>query len=284
MTIERLPLRGRRARQMWQAAPWERFEARGVIASAIALAALAATATAGGAAVSSAIASHGSNSAAETQAAASKEATNQQLQYEREALASQQKAAEEQLSYTKQQAGQSRADNETNRQADYEQWAAREGRLSTIGGMLGMPARQIPGYRSLGPEGGQGGGPSAGPPAHLMPKSGEIDWTASPEKVQQQAAAFFQSRGVNPGEASYWASKAPELVARGKEINDPLYADKRIAAAEVFGGGGGATSKPAAYGSIASMTGGAGAPLTSAYVAPRIAMPGSIRQLGQQAA
>lgn len=287
MTIQTfyLPERGgvRRGR-VWQSAPWERFEGRGVIATAIALAALAASATAGGAIVSGAIGAHAASSAAATQAKASSDATAQQLQYEREALAAQTKATDESLAYTKGQASQNRADAETTREGDYEQWAAREGRLSTIGGMLGMPARQIPGYRALGPEQGAGG-PGAAPAANLMPKQGEVDWTAAPAQLQQQLAGFFTARGVAPSEVPYWVQQAPTLVARGKELNDPLYASKRLAAAEVFGGGVGAPA-PAqpAYGSIAAMSGGAPPPLTPAYQAPRIPMPGSIRQFSQAAA
>lgn len=292
MTIQTfyLPERGgvRRGR-MWQSAPWERFEGRGVIATAIALAALAASATAGGAVVSGAIGAHAAGSAAQVQAKASSDATAQQLQYEREALAAQTKATDDSLAYTKQQAGQNRADAETTRQGDYEQWAAREGRLSTIGGMLGMPARQIPGYRALGPEqgaAGPGGAPAA-PAANLMPKQGEVNWQAPPQQLGQQLAGFFQSRGVAPSEVPYWVGKAGELVTRGQQLNDPQYADKRLAAAEIFGGGGGAPAagpQQAPYGSIAAMNGAAGQPLTAAYRAPQIQMPGSIRSMSQMAA
>jgi hypothetical protein len=52
-----------------------------------------------------------------------------------------------------QQANQAYANQvaETNRRANYDQWAAREGQLSSVGQMLGLPARQIPDYVPLPP-------------------------------------------------------------------------------------------------------------------------------------
>ncbi len=70
------------------------------------------------------------------------------------------------------------------------------------------------------------------------PAGGAIDWTADPATLTQQLTAFFASKGVPPTEVPYWVSKAPELVARGKEINNPNYAMDRLNAADSLGGGG----------------------------------------------
>lgn len=269
--------RGRSRIQVWQAAPWERFEGRGVIATAIALAALTAAAAGGGAVVSGAIGAHAAGQAANTAAGAQSAAMDKQLQAEREATAATTKATEEQLAYTKGQAALSRQDAETNREGDYEQWAAREGRLSTIGAALGMPERQTPAFRPLGPDSSAGGGaPAQGAP---LPKQGEVDWTAPADKLGQQLTGYFQSRGVDAREVPYWVGKASELVARGRQLNDPGYADTRLSAADVFGGrgamgGAAAAGGTPAPGSIASMY---QAPLTPAYRAPTAPAPGSIR-------
>lgn len=69
----------------------------------------------------------------------SQQAADASLQAERETTAAQTKSNDKALSYQY-------AADEANRRANYDQWAAREGRLSTLGGMLGLPARNIPAY------------------------------------------------------------------------------------------------------------------------------------------
>lgn len=76
-------------------------------------------------------------------------------------------------------------------------------------------------------------------PGGTMPGSGEVDWSAPPGVLSQQLNAYFTKHGVSTHETPYWVSKAPELVARGREINDPNYASTRLSQSEVFGGGGG---------------------------------------------
>jgi hypothetical protein len=280
MTINGFQLEARHGTRgrVWEAAPWERFEARGVIATAIALAALTAAAGAGGAVASGAIGAHAAGSAANTAAGAQTAAMQTQLQAEREATAAQTAASDKQLAYNTQQAALARQDAETNREGDYASWAAREGRLGTIGEALGLPARQIPAFRPLGADPSAGGSSGAPVSAATLPKQGEVDWTAAPDKLGQQLTGYFTSRGVNPGEVPYWVSKAAELVQRGQQLNDPAYADKRLAAADVFGAIGG---RPAAApaGSIASMTPGYQAPLTPPVMAAQAPVPGSIRAL-----
>jgi hypothetical protein len=50
------------------------------------------------------------------------------------------------LTFEKQQADLAQANFEATQKANYEQWAAKEQRLSTIGQMAGLPARSVPGY------------------------------------------------------------------------------------------------------------------------------------------
>lgn len=244
---------GRKLRGRRSPLPWERDEARGVVASAIALAVLAASATAGGYAASAYIGGRAQNEAARTGAASSerstqlqlqaeKEAQEKQLAAERDARAADQRASEDALRFQGQLTEQNREDAEVNRHGDYDSWAARERRMSSIGGMLGLAPREIPEYRPLGPSiiGDYNGGrpPVSGP----LPTNGSINWNAAPEQLSTQISAYFRSHGVADSETPYWVGKAQELVARGRELNDPGYADRRLSQADIFGrsGGGGA--------------------------------------------
>src|SRR5581483_3518193 len=87
----------------------------------------------------------------------------------------------------------------------------------------------------------------------LMPGQGEVDWTADPNTLATQLNAYFTKRGVAPSETPYWVQQASALVARGKELNDPTYADKRLAAADIFGGGGGTGNSALAGTALARM-------------------------------
>jgi hypothetical protein len=58
----------------------------------------------------------------------------------------QQKSAADALAFQKQQAAQSLANAQAAQQGNYNQWAARQGRLSTLGQMVGLKPFQIPAY------------------------------------------------------------------------------------------------------------------------------------------
>lgn len=56
------------------------------------------------------------------------------------------KSAADALAFTKQQAQQTYLTDETNRRANYDQWAAREGRLGSVEDLLGYGPRNTPAY------------------------------------------------------------------------------------------------------------------------------------------
>jgi hypothetical protein len=56
------------------------------------------------------------------------------------------KAAANALAFQKQQAAQDFANAQTTAHANYDQWAAKQGRLSTLGQMVGLQPFNIPGY------------------------------------------------------------------------------------------------------------------------------------------
>ncbi len=158
------------------------------------------------------------------------------------------KAAE---AFARQQAEAAYIASETANKANYGQYLAREHRLQSVGDLLGAGPRETPAYVPQpdpmlnGPSSPQSVGQvlSKGSPA-----ASAVNWTADPDTLGKQLTGYFASKGVAPTEVPYWVSKAGELVARGKEINDPAYADKRLAAANILGGGGQAApavSKPA---------------------------------------
>lgn len=113
----------------------ERIEARGVIASAIALGALAAGAAAGGTVASGVIQSKAAGSAARATTNASNYAAQQQAEASRRT---------EQFQREQAQAAWKAA--ETDRRGNYDQWAARERRLGSVGEVLGWGPRDIPAY------------------------------------------------------------------------------------------------------------------------------------------
>lgn len=218
------------------------------------------------------------------------QAVDAQVKSQSEATAAGSKGNEEALAFQKAQADRDAANQETNRRADYDQWAARESRLGTLGQSLGLPARQIPGYvpqqapsgsiagsqPTSQPQTGQPVGPAGQAPSAPPPN-------ATPEQIGQFVESYFASRGTKPLPASvnYFVQKWPELVARGQELGDPNYAMKRLSQAEEFGGGaGGGTSASASTpGSIlGTLQANTGAPgyATPAYQAPVI-RPGTIR-------
>src|SRR5215470_14687437 len=77
-------------------------------------------------------------------------------------------SAREQLDFTKSEAARDQANYEATQRGNYDQWAAREGRISAAGqSMLGLPARTIAPYvastaSGTTPSGGAGATPAAG--------------------------------------------------------------------------------------------------------------------------
>lgn len=96
------------------------------------------------------------------------------------------KATAEALAYTRAQADREYAMAESTRHANYDQWAAAQRRLGTVGQMLGLGDRDIPAYV---PFPGAGGG-STGAPSANQPPQGLQDVYAS---VRAQGAPTANS-------------------------------------------------------------------------------------------
>jgi hypothetical protein len=192
------------------------------------------------------------------QLSANQDALAQQLASTKYASDAQSKSAAESLAFLKQQAAYDATVAESTRAGNYGQWAAKQQQLGTVGQALGLPARAIPAYVPIPAYSsgaapgapsvqGPGAGPAAAAPGPAM-GGGALPQIDPSKPIGPQAAAYIQSRGgtPNPTSGDYWSQKWPELVARGQELGDPLYAQKRLAAADELGGGGAAAAPTAA--------------------------------------
>lgn len=134
-----------------------------------------AAATAGGAVAGAAMSSHGVSSAADKQMQAANYAADQQK-----------KAADDQLAYQRQQAENTYRQQEADRKANYDQWAARQTRLNSIGAALGYGAgTSIPAYVPIADPGYTTG-------TTPLPPTGTGGPT--PTTVNPQQAAAVQAR------------------------------------------------------------------------------------------
>lgn len=107
--------------------------------------------SAGAGAIGAKLQSNASRDAAKAQVDAANHAADIQAQSAREALA-----------FQKEQASADAARFEQTQRSNYDQWAARQGYQSSVGSMLGLPARNIPGYQSSMSGGSPQGMPNAG--------------------------------------------------------------------------------------------------------------------------
>jgi hypothetical protein len=209
---------------------------------AIATGTAIALAVAAGTATSSVVAAHkGAN--------AVKESAKLQTESADKAAEIQGRAAAEELAFKRKQAQIDWQNSQQTAKANYDQWAAGRGRLRSLASMTGIdlgadpafvpginPGFDSPGGPSLPPS-VPGGGPTPGTGVVGPQTGGAIDWTAPDPQLAAQLSAFFKSKGVPDTEVPYWVSKRPELVARGQEINNPNYANDRLFAADILGGG-----------------------------------------------
>jgi hypothetical protein len=154
--------------------------------------------------------------------------------------------------------------------------ASRANNINALGAQYGVgpravPVMNIPAYQPLGPAvaapgatppgatppgTAPAGGPGATPPgvaptvaasaapgatlgAAALPPTGGAGAapavSAAKGDIGQQVSQYFKSRGVSDAETPYWVQKWAEFGA-----TDPAYFNTRLAAADIFGGGGGA--------------------------------------------
>lgn len=149
--------------------------------------------------------------------------------------------------FSREQAETGWQSNEHTQKANYDQWRARQDAImGSLGQQLGIHYAAPEYSAGIDPHYTGVGGPAAAPgaPATSTAAPSGIDWNAPAPQLGARLSAYYKSRGVSDQEVPYWVGKAPELVARGKEINNPNYANERLAASDVFGGRQAAPSAP----------------------------------------
>ena len=158
---------------------------------------------------------------AKKQAKLAKEAAQLQTQQATSAAESQERSNREALEYTKQKDEQARIDAQNAERANYAQWLAREQRLSYLGELAGLPARDIPSLPDyLQPGGARPGGMPPAASTGASGAGGEIP--ATPADLQTAIAQANQLAygGRNKhDDPNYWAA----MWAK-----DPSYTWKRL--------------------------------------------------------
>jgi len=190
--------------------------------AAVAIPLITAGVSAGASLAGAKMASGGANRAARAQAQAANYAADVQG-----------RSTSEALDFQKQQAALEMQRAEADRRANYDQWLAREQRLGSLGQMVGLGSRNIPGYVPSLPTAPNATSTMPGRPA----TSGAMPTVnAATGPIRPQLEAFFQSRGVPLTEVPYWEEKWAGLEQRGKDIKNPNYANERLSMAEILGG------------------------------------------------
>jgi hypothetical protein len=137
---------------------------------------------------------------------ANADALDKSLEATRYASDTQAKSAAESLAFLRQQAAYDAQVAEVNRGGDYQQWAAKQELLGTVGQSLGLPARRIPAYVPL-PAYSSGGtpppaapgaaGPASAAPAGYTNVQGQ-PLNADPAAMTAQIQETFQRRFGRP--------------------------------------------------------------------------------------
>lgn len=152
---------------------------------------------------------------------AAKDAAKLQTDAANHAADLQKQSADAALAFQNEQAKRDYASAETTRHANYDQWVARERRISSLGDLLGLGPRDIPGYVPM-PAFDGAAAPSA--PGATSTSGNVMD----PAFIGQQVTSELAKYGVTPGprgsgvgDVAYWVDKIRE--GKGWE---PYWADK----------------------------------------------------------
>lgn len=177
----------------------------------------AAAITAGGAIAGGALSAHASGKAADAETAAANHAADVQA-----------KAAADALAFQKTQAAQDLATANTTQKANYDQWSAREGRLSNLSALTGGGRFDIPAYVPIAnvnavtpnglPPGTRPDAPVLRPASPQAPISSPYQATMADAMMPQPVA----SPAVSPsGGAGVVTLKSPTGEVRQFLANDP---------------------------------------------------------------
>jgi hypothetical protein len=170
---------------------WQAEQSDKLIGTTIALLTAAAAAGSAGAGI---YAAHAQSGAATQGAQITSDAATKAAQIKADSAA-------QALDFQKQQALLDAQRANATQQANYNQWAAQQGYRSSLGQMLGLPARQIPAYVPLPT--GLLSGTSSGTQASGGPSGAASTPSAAagqmPAGIDPRFAAVYQQAGVTPG-------------------------------------------------------------------------------------
>lgn len=124
------------------------------------------------------------------------------------------------LDYTKQQAAQTQANFNATQRANYDQWAARQRAFGSLGDMVGLGPREIPGYVEP---------PNVlQPPPSTQPMGANAAATPLPRRTDAASVpngdyqSWFQSlTGGKPLDQAGLLALQPQLQAAGVKVTDP---------------------------------------------------------------
>lgn len=121
----------------------------------------------------------------------------------------QKQSADAALAFQQKQADLDRLTAETNRHADYDQWAAQQRRIGSIGELVGLGPRDIPGYVPM---------PNGLPSSQTTPNSGQTPAGADPKAV-----AFIRDWQSKNSPTSSPADLVKAAQAAGVNITPFMY-------------------------------------------------------------
>lgn len=172
---------------------------------------------------------------AHQQASAATDAARINAEAQERIAAANAKAAADALAFSKSSAENGFQNNEVARAGNYDQWAAAQRRIGSVAKLLGFGDREIPAYRpGVDPHYDGGGASGSSAPSGPLPTI-----NAGGGDLASQLDAYFKSRGVDTHETPGWVNYWNEWGSK-----DPAYFNKRLAEADVFGGGGAPSAAP----------------------------------------
>lgn len=238
-----------------------------------------------GSAISGAIAAHASGKASEAQSAAAKESADIQTKSANYAADVQSKSTADALDFQKEQAAQDQANFNSTSGANYGQWAAREGRLSSIGQALGLPARNIPAFvpsptissNQTAPTTGQTA-PGQQPSGNLSDPNAWMSLVGNDQALTQFVAQGLGPAAQKPGLVDYYkkvikgqpGANPTEQAGSAKYYMDLFAKDPNVTGQSAAPAAAGKAPVPATLGQAAMYSAAPYTPITPALTAPPV--------------
>lgn len=224
---------------------------------------------------------------AQIQADAARETARLQTEAATKAAQLQKESSDAALGFTKQQALYGAQSAETDRSANYQQWAAKERRLGSIGEMVGLGQRDIPSYVPSPTPNFDTPTPPPGPATGSAATVAGSGNPTDPAFINAQLQSVYKGLGVQPTgpgsgptDIAYMAGKV--LETGGWTPQNASYWPDRIKQELALAKNGGAAAKTTTpYRSVGDYLISPSAPTSAAVqLAPALARPAPYRSVG----